>query len=547
MPDSGTWSRQEVLRAMAAGIAAAAAPSLALAQTGGAAPAGSVTVDELRAAARIAGLNFTDDELRGVLQEVRDYPGDFAAMQASAGAMVEAPACTFRVIEPEAEPRVSVRTTPARAAKPDGVDDLAFAGVTELGAWLRSGAVTSVELTQLALDRLRRYGPELNCVATLTEALAMDQARRANADLARGNDRGPLHGIPYGLKDLFATRHYPTGYGTALFKGQRLNYNAAVVEKLAEAGAVLVAKLSLGALAMNDVWYGGQTKNPWNLKQGSSGSSAGSCSAVAAGLVPFAIGTETSGSIVSPAHRCRVVGLRPTFGSVSRHGAMPLSWSMDKVGPIARRAEDCAVVLAAILGADDRDPSCVARSFRYSPAQSANGWRVGLLGAPDPRAIDILQLMGATTSEWSAPEAPSGLGAIIAVESATAFDGPTRTGDIRQVTENGWPAYFRAARFVPAVEHMQAERLRRRLLDAYRAAFSRVDFVLAPDSSPATIYPLNLVGFPQVLLPFGADENGRERSVSLIGPPMSEGLLLAAANLIQTRARFDRLRPHLDA
>jgi len=294
---------------------------------------------------------------------------------------------------------------------------------------------------------------------------------------------------------------------------------------------------------MNDRWYGGMTKNPWNLSQGSSGSSAGSASAVAAGLVPFAIGTETSGSIVSPCHQCRVTGLRPTFGSVSRYGAMALSWSMDKVGPICRTAEDTALVLAALLGEDPRDAFTVKRGFQYRSPRDLKGIKIGVLGQPTGDYVDYLKVLGAEFGEFKAPNSPAALGNIIGVEAATMFDSITRDGRLSQVVENQWPQIFRGARFVTAVEYVQAERARTKLIRDTMEAFGSFDMVLAADRALPLIYSMNLVGLPQILVPFGANDRGEGVSFSLVGQPFREDQLIGAAHLVQHRTKHPLLRP----
>lgn len=429
--------------------------------------------------------------------------------------------------------------------RPLSDEDIAFLTVNELGHLIRTKQISSTELTKIYLERLKRYGNRLLCVVTLTEELALRQAKAADEEIAKGKYRGPLHGIPYGIKDLFAVKGYPTQWGTEAFKGQVIDENCAVFEKLEMAGAVCLAKLSLGALAMNDNWFGGWTQNPWNSKEGSSGSSAGSAAAMAAGLAAFAIGTETSGSIVSPSQRCRVTGLRPTFGSVSRFGAMCLSWSMDKVGPICRTAEDAALVLEALLGRDERDMSSIDRPFQYSTPKDLKGVRIGVLGSQDTEYAKMLTSLGATLGEFKLPTAPAGLDAIISVESAAMFDAITRDGKLNLVKENQWPQFFRAARFIPAVEYAQAERARTKLFRDYEAAFSPFDLVLAAGTAGPMIYNTNLTGHPQIHVPFKPDDKGGYVSFSLFAKPFQEAKMIGAAHLVQMKTGFYRLRPNL--
>jgi Asp-tRNA(Asn)/Glu-tRNA(Gln) amidotransferase A subunit family amidase len=356
-------------------------------------------------------------------------------------------------------------------------------------------------------------------------------------------DRGPLHGIPYGLKDLFATRRYPTTWGAQAYRYQQFDYDAAVVEKLEQAGAVLLGKTVLGALAWGDRWYGGRTNNPWD-DGGSSGSSAGSASATAAALCSFSIGTETSGSIVSPSHRCRVVGLRPTFGRVSRYGAMPLSWTLDKVGPITRHVDDAALVLNAIRGADDRDPGTAHQPYGYQTNKDLNDLTIGLLG-DSPELKERLESLGANVQTAALPSGPEFLENVLTVESAAAFDEATRTGKIDRVHANPWNNVFRAARFVTGVDVIQMDRARRVFMQQWHQAMEPFDLLAVAGNGGQYIYPGNLCGLPQILIPNGENEEGTEQSISLIGKPWSENVLLAAAGAIQRHTRHYLKRPSL--
>lgn len=506
----------------------------------------TLTVDDLRGFAKVCGLKFTDEELTRLLPRIRNTPNELPRVRKAAEDYDLVPTTTFRVPgwDTQGAEKPKVNVSRVNVKRPSNDEDLAFMPVTELAHLIRTKQVTSTELTQLYLDRLKLWGPKLVCVAWLTEESALREARKADDEIKRGKYRGGLHGIPYGIKDLFATKDYPTQWGTAAFKGQQIDKDAAVVERLREAGAILVAKLSLGALAMNDNWYEGRTKNPWNPTEGSSGSSAGSASAVSAGLVPFAIGTETSGSIMSPSQRCRVTGLRPTFGSVSRYGAMCLSWTMDKVGPICRTAEDAALVLGALIGRDARDESTVSRSFEYRPVSNLKGWKIGVVGNQTQGPTEMLKSLGAEMSEVKVPATPPGVSNILAVESASMFDRLLQEGRLDLVKENEWGDYWRVARFVPAVEYAHAERLRTRLIAHYVEAFASYDAVLAPSSAAQMIYPTNLTGHPQIHVPLRAEGTGY-RSFSLFGNYFQESKLIAIANLIQQSTKFFRLRPDL--
>ncbi len=541
-------SRKDFLTSLVLGVAAVGMPGIASAalQETSRRPE-TITLDDLKSFARIAGLSFTDAELNSVLADVRGNPEGYKGIRTIADDYGLFPSSVFRVrgAEKLGPAKLSVKVAPAKLTRPPTDEDIAFLTVAELGHLLRSKQITSVELTQIYLERLKIYGSKLFCVVTLLESRALEHAALMDAEIKQGKFRGLLHGIPCGIKDLFALKGAPTQWGTAAFKGQVIDHDSAVVERLDAAGAIIVAKLSLGALAMNDNWFGGRTLNPWNPKQGSSGSSAGSASAMAAGLVAFAVGTETSGSIVSPSHRCRVTGFRPTFGSISRYGAMALSWTMDKVGPIGRTAEDAMLVLHALIGRDERDASTLARSLVYETPKGLKGMRVGLMGTPNDQAKSILEKAGATFGEFKLPPTDPGLSIIIGCEGAAMFDAITRNGRLSLVTENEWPQIFRGARFTPAVELLQAERARTKLMKAYEEAFEPFDFVLAQGLAGGAIYPMNLVGQPQILVPWGTTPGGTEQSVSLLGKSFEEAKLVGAASILQKANPVFRARPDL--
>ena len=344
--------------------------------------ASTIGPEAIAAAEHLSGLRFTGPQRALMAEDLRDQEAAYRKLRDVPIANSVPPVLVFNPLPDGSHPpadaqRPMVLSPPGRTAAPERLEDLAYYTVRELGELLRTRRITSETLTRLALARLKKYDPQLHCVITLTEELALRQARRADAEIAAGQYRGPLHGIPYGAKDLLAVQGYKTTWGSVPYKDQSIDDTATVIRKLEAAGAVLVAKTSVGELAWGDVWFGGTTRSPWNLKEGSSGSSAGSAAATSAGLVPFAIGTETWGSIVSPCTRCGVTGLRPTFGRVSRAGAMALSWSMDKIGPIARDAEDCAIVIEAIRGSDGRDAAAVDVPFNYAPRASLKGLRIG--------------------------------------------------------------------------------------------------------------------------------------------------------------------------
>ncbi len=544
--DDLTFSRADFLKSMVLGVASAGIDLPAFAQAGSAPQAPAIMIDDLKSFAKIAGLTFTDQELTQIQRDIASDRAGFRAIREYVNDYSLVPSNIYKIPGfKEPDLKIEVRTAGPKPTRPSSDEDIAFMTVDELGHLIKSKQLTSTELTQIYLRRLKQYGNRLLCIVTLTEDLALAQAKQADAEIAQGRYRSPLHGIPYGIKDLFAVRGYPTQWGTEAFRGQQIDENSAVFERLTEAGAVCLAKLSLGALAMNDNWFGGRTLNPWNPKEGSSGSSAGSASAMAAGLVSFAIGTETSGSIVSPSQRCRVTGLRPTFGSISRHGAMCLSWSMDKVGPICRTAEDAALVLTELLGRDTRDASSIDREFVYRSPKDLKGVKVGALGRQDAEYVTALKSLGAEVAEFKLPQVPPGLDSIIAVESATMFDEITRDGKLNLVKENQWPQIFRAARFIPAVEFAQAERARTKLFHAYQEAFAPFDLVVATSSAGPMIYNSNLTGHPQIHVPFKPTDNGGYTSFSIFAKPFEEAKMIGAAHLVQMQTKFYRLRPDL--
>ena len=498
---------------------------------------GPITATVLAEAEKVAGLEFTDDERALMLEGLNERLEAFEAIRDVGIPNGVPPALVF---EPEL-PGGAVRparssfrpSRPSGVERPADLEAVAFWPVTRLSELIRTRQVTSVELTRMYLDRLERHGTRLECLITLTEDLAMDQARRADAELANGRYRSRLHGIPWGAKDLLSVRGYTTTWGAEPYRSQVIDEDATVVKKLDEAGAVLVAKLTLGALASGDVWYGGRTRNPWNLEQGSSGSSAGSAAATVAGLVGFAIGSETRGSIVSPSTRCGASGLRPTFGRVSRYGAMTLSWSMDKLGPICRSAEDCALVLAAIQGADGQDVTARDVPFPWDAERPLSSVRVGFLASAfdddesrtvefDRAALEAVRGLGVEPVPVELPgDFPvDSIGFVLNAESAAAFDELTRTDRddllVRQ-TANAWPNRFRSARMIPAVEYIQANRIRTMIMHALNAALDGIDVFVAPSFAPGLVGLTNLTGHPVAVVPSGFTAEGTPVSISFVG------------------------------
>jgi Asp-tRNA(Asn)/Glu-tRNA(Gln) amidotransferase A subunit family amidase len=397
---------------------------------------------------------------------------------------------------------------------PSGDSDIAFASVAQLSHWIETRQLSSERLTRIYLKRLERFDPKLKCVITLTRELALEQAKRADAEIAAGKYRGPLHGIPWGAKDLLDTAGIATTYGAEPFRNRKPEADATVVRRLHEAGAVLVAKLSLGALALNDIWFGGQTMNPWLLEEGSSGSSAGPGAATAAGLVGFSVGSETGGSIVAPSMRCGVTGLRPTYGRVPRTGAMTLCWSLDKLGPMARSVEDTLLVLRAISGPDDRDVACVPSTLDYDAAAPITGLRVGYFPQwmkdatdVDRAALQTVRKLGATATEVSIPDWPyDSLNVILFAEAAAAFEELTLSGGLNQLkmqVPDAWPNIFRQSRFLSAVDFVQSDRLRRKVAIEMARVFSQVDLLLVPSLQDEILVITNATGHPSLTLRAG--------------------------------------------
>lgn len=457
--------------------------------------------------------------------------------------------------------RKKLKLSPApKVALPEDSEALAFYSVRDLGLLIKSRRLSSERLTRFYLERLKKYGPKLECVVTLTAERALEQARKADVEIARGHYRGPLHGIPYAAKDLLAVKGVRTTWGAAPYTNQVFDYDATVIKRLDDAGAVLVAKTTLGELAMGDVWFGGLTRNPWNLKQGSSGSSAGSAAGMAAGLFAFAIGSETYGSIVSPCDRCGITGLRPSFGRVSRAGAMTLSWSMDKLGPICRNAEDCALVLDAIRGPDGLDQTVFDLPFNYDARLRMKKLRMGCLQADfdkekdernqiDHAALDKLKELGANLVPVELPSAPlSAISIVLSTEAAAAFDGLTRGGEddrLKQQEAGSWPSIFRERRFVPAVEFLQAQRLRYLLIQQTAALFANYDVIVAPSLSGPSLLLSNLTGHPCVVVPNGFTKAGTPTSICFIGKLFGEAEILAAAREYQNATGFHLRHPAL--
>lgn len=516
--------------------------------------------EDAATAAKVVGLTFSTPELDSLLPTIERYRSTYDEIRQADIPNGLSPAMTLNPLPhgyniPSGPDGIYIKLP--SAVKPSEQDDLAFYTVRQLAALLRAKEITSVELTTFFLDRLKKHDPQLHCVISYTEELAYAKARQADAELAAGNDRGLLHGIPYGAKDLLATKDYKTTWGASPYQEQQIDLDATVIKKLDEAGAVLIAKLTLGALAWGDVWFGGMTRNPWAPETGSSGSSAGSASAVSAGLVPFAIGTETLGSIVSPSTVCGTTGLRPTYGRVSRHGAMALSWSMDKIGPITRSAEDALIVLDAIRGADGWDVRTDVPLDYRSEDVNDRGIRIGYLAkdfdrgypfqAQDSLTLLTLRNLGYELVPIELPEMPP-IGFILEAEAAAAFDQLTRENKddqlVRQI-KNAWPNVFRAARYIPAVEYIQANRLRTRLIEDMEASIAEVDLYVHPSWASQSLRITNFTGHPCLVLPNGFQENGRPTSITFTGKLYEEGKLVAVGQAYQDATKWDELHPEL--
>jgi Asp-tRNA(Asn)/Glu-tRNA(Gln) amidotransferase A subunit family amidase len=503
-------------------------------------PAPRITKEMMHQAEKLIGIELTDAQEAMALGGVNRNLDAYEANRKIDIPLDTEPAISFHPMPARKElytARTKFRFGKVELPQFKTVEDLAFATVPQLAELIRTRRISSTELTKMYLARLKTYGPKLLCVVTLTEDLALKQAAAADAEIKRGKYRGPLHGIPWGAKDLFATKGIKTTWGAEPYRDQVIDYDSTVVERLTEAGAVLVAKLSMGALAQGARWFGGVTRNPWQIDEaqtGSSGSSAGPASATAAGLVGFSIGTETLGSIVSPSSRCGVTGLRPTYGRVSRYGAMGLSWTMDKIGPMCRGVEDCAAALHAIYGPDGKDITVGDAPFNWNPDTNISTLRIGYLktefdGPTTPptneqqrtqaeqrrtiykTALEVLEKAGAKLTPIELPKfSAATLRFILSAEAATAFDDITRDGRVNQLSgqsPNDWPNTFRTSRFIPAVEYLRAQRARTLLMREMEKLMSQWDVFVSPAPASASLLVTNLTGHPAVVLPCGFVNN----------------------------------------
>ena len=541
-------------------------------------------------AEKLIGIELTDAQENMALRNVNGNLDNYEAVRKIDVPLDTEPAVVFHPALPgfhikRAPAKIKFRFGKNNSAQFTSVEDLAFATVPQLAELIRAKKVSSVELTKMYLSRLKRYGPKLLCVVTLTEDLAMKQAQAADDDLKRGKYRGPLHGIPWGAKDLFATKGIKTTWGAEPYRDQMIDYDATVVQRLADAGAVLLAKLSMGALAQGARWFAGVTRNPWNPNEdrnGSSGSSAGPASATAAGLVGFSIGTETRGSIISPSSTCGVTGLRPTYGRVSRYGAMGLSWTMDKIGPICRGVEDCAAALDAIYGPDGKDMTVGDAPFNWIAEVPLSSLRVAYLKTEfEPRgltnaneqqrranedrnamykqALADLDKAGVKMTPIELPKFPTNnIGYILTAEAATAFDDITRDGRVNQLSGQSpgdWPNSFRSSRFIPAVEYLRAQRARVLLMREMDKLMSQWDVFVSPAPGSASLIITNLTGHPAVCVPCGfvdapAPNNGPLQhlptAIMFTGGLYDEASALRVALAFEKATNWHTMHPKID-
>ncbi len=550
----------------AAGLGASRLAPAAIAQQQQPQQPQRITKEMLRSAEQIIGIELTDAHETMALSGVNNNLGNYETLRKLDIPLDTEPAFSFHPLRPRKKFAVKlgrIRASRIEAPKFTSVEDLAFATATELSELVRTRRVSPLELTKMYLARLKKYGPRLLCVVTLMEEAAIKQAEQAEGEIRRGKYRGPLHGIPWGAKDLFATKDAPTTWGAEPFQNQMIDMDATVVEKLREAGAVLVAKLSMGALAQGGRWFKGMTRNPWQIEEdrtGSSGSSAGSASATSAGLVGFTLGTETLGSIISPSSRCGVVGLRPTYGRVSRYGAMGLSWTMDKIGSICRGVEDCALALDAIYGPDGHDVTVTDTPFNWSPDTSLAKMRIGYLkaefeqGNEDRKvvyraALDALTKAGAKLEPMELPRFPTqSLRIILVAEAAAAFDDITRDGRVNQLSgqsPNDWPNTFRTSRFIPAVEYIRAQRARTLLAREMDKLMSQWDVFVSPAPGSASLTVTNLTGHPAVAVPCGF-VNGLPQAIMFTGGLYDEAAPLRVALAFERATEWHTRHPKLD-
>ncbi|SIO06673.1 amidase [Algoriphagus halophilus] len=525
--------------------------------------AGEITPASIEEASNLIGLSFNVSEKDSMISNLKNQLSNYESLRKVDLDNSVAPALVFNPLPKGFSPDLTQKSydwgLPASVDLPEKESDIAYLPVHELAVLIKSRKISSERLTKIYLNRIKTYSDTLQCLITLMEETALEKARAMDQEIQSGNYRGPLHGIPYGIKDLLAVKGSKTTWGAMPYKDQVIDQTATVVQKLNDAGGVLVGKFTLGALAMGDVWYGGKTKNPWNLNQGSSGSSAGSASAVSAGLVPFAIGTETLGSIVSPSTRNGVTGLRPTYGRVSKNGAMALSWSMDKIGPISRSALDDGIVLSIINGADDQDSSTIPASFNYDSKKSIKDLKIGYFkpyfegDRVSQNDLNVLELLKKEGLELHPLELKTTIEAgpivmMLMVEGAAAFDELTRYGwDDQLVAQHkgAWPNSFRAARFIPAVEYVQLSRQRTVLIEEMHELMKDYDVIITPSFAGPQLRITNLTGHPALCLPNGFNDSGSPTSITLLANLFEEEKLVQLGDFIQNHSDWQAKRPPL--
>ena len=582
------------------GLGGTLLPGVLWAQVQQAGTAQRITQPMLADALALSGLTFSDEDQRSLLQAANQNLTRYEELRKTAIPNDTAPPFYFSPITPGMKVNRAhspVRFSAPRVKRPANLEDVAFWPIVKLSQLIRTRQVTSVELTKMYLARLHRYNDKLNCVVTFLDDLAMAQARKADAEIKAGKIKGPLHGIPWGAKDIIAVKGYKTTWGSGAYKDQTIDEEASVVGMLRDAGAVLIAKLTTGELAQGDQWFGGQTKNPWNLTEGSSGSSAGPCSATAGGCVAFGIGSETSGSILSPSARCGVTGLRPTFGRISRHGVMTLSWTQDRLGPLCRYAEDCAIVMSVLAKPDGLDLSVSELPFRWTPNVNVRKLRVGYLQDAfaettnpvakkfDDAAMAQLEKLGVKLIPVKVPEGTADASSF-GVESVAFFDELIRTGRDKQMTSPARAASFRTARLMPAVEYLQSQRARATMMAQLAEATKHVDVYLVPanaggggggrgrgaagasgasggagaaagiarggggaanggraNATGRHFNMANIAGYPALSLPHGFQESGSPAALTLYGQPFRDTEVLALAKAYQDATGFHLKRP----
>lgn len=520
----------------------------------------SLSKADVRSGGKLMSVQFTDQEIEMMLADIKDNISDYKKMHTLLLNNNVGMSIAQRLTPPIEKQKKIKWKYDKKITLPPNKNELAFYNIQQLGSLLRNKSISAVGLTTFFIERIKKYGDTLQCVVSLTESIAMEQAKQADDDFKKGIDRGPLQGIPYGLKDLFAVKNTKTTWGAQPYKEQIIEEDAYVYTRLKEAGAVLVAKFTLGALAMGDYWFGGRTKNPWNLNYGSSGSSAGSASATVAGLIPFAIGTETHGSIISPSSTCGATGLRPTFGSVSRSGAMTLSWSLDKIGPICRNAEDAATVFSFIHGTDGNDLSAVNRTFNFSKYSGVNTLRIGYAknhfdrldstNSQEWGVIKVLREQGIEVKPMILPDTEiykfDLIGLVIGAEAAAAFDEFTRIGlddQMTQQTRFDWPNYFRVSRLIPAVEYVNANRHRSILMQKMNDAIEPWDVIITPSFGNRQLAITNLTGHPALCMPIGFNKQGLPTSITFLSNLFREEELLQLGSFFQKVTDHDEKYP----